>query len=493
MTILQNIDVDRPAPLRPVPKAAGMLEHFPKAPELDKALTAFEKAEAGAETERLRGLIAKDLKHMRKAYHPSLPELLGVVRGHAKSLSDTWLEWMLSACEVAFYGALSDSDHDKDRDSTMLEVAAHALAFLMRLLKRGLKQHHDVFADLHERYFHFAQCAAACVQHAGKSEHDQKLVARVHRAFAGYVLLGRMDFFSLPQGMQTDVLKALKPIYSDCSTYFVPAGETVDASEGFWLEWEKKRQPGRPKLRRPLAGSSPADRLVTFIDPLIRVLDGSGSKSKADKVMMMQSQSWSLPVRKHVHKKLKLAKRRGERAADRENIRLLLAWNDVVGLKKDTGGAAALSDIDAHGFQATVEESDTGVPNVDEIIALDREGKDVRRARVIWKRVHDRHTALGCTWLGGGFTAVTLSMLGHSEIKIGVQEWMGLIKPIDEKRVRCWMGDPALQAGLTVLLPLGNKSFSATLDEIEYRGGNFCQVILLIREEWKEPKLELDI
>ncbi|MDT8376774.1 MAG: hypothetical protein RQ867_08615 [Mariprofundaceae bacterium] len=487
MTKPGNIRIAFPEPLHTPPHQSGMFEHFPDIGELEKAYAALSQATTDQGRTRCRGEIAGLLKHMAAVYHPSLPELLAVCRSHAALMSDANLEKALSVCEVAFHGHYTKND--RPDFEMLLNVALHALAFSMLLLRHKLERHKDAFDELHGRFFHFAHCVMACQQQLGGVV-SKRLMAEVAGEIAAYLLIERMDFFSMSAARQQEMMHTLTPILSACEVYFIPAGEEADRVDGFWVEQVDQRLPGRSLLHRPLASRSASDRIVAAITPLIRLLEEANRKPggtiRTRKVI-------SPAMSRLIHEKLKLLKRKDSRLAARENVLLLSLWDDVVNLPADKGSPATLVDVDDSGFRLVVDDPEAELPDVDSLIAINRTGQGVKRATLIWKRVQARGVMMGGTWLDGEFDRARLSMLGHSEMSTGIRKWHVLMQQIDEKHVACWIGEPELQPGISALLPIEGKNFSSLLDRVEHRGGNFCQGVLAVGEEWKEVDFELDL
>ena len=483
----KDINIAFPKPPHTPPHQSGRFEHFPTADELEKAYAALNQATADKEIARCRAEIAGLLKHMAAAYHPSLPELLEICRSHAALMSDANLDKALSVCEVAFHGCHANSA--RSDFETLLDVALHGLAFSMLLLRHKLERYEDAFAELHSRFFHFSHCVMACQQQLG-SVVSKRLREEVASEIATYLLIERMDFFSMSAAGQKELMRTLSPILSACEVYFIPAGEEADRVKGFWVEQVDKHHPGRSVLHKPLASVSGNDRIVASITPLITLLEEANSKPGGT----IQTRKVISPaMSKLIHEKLGALKRSDSRTAARENVLLLTFWDDVVNMPADKGSPATLLDVDDTGFRLVVDDPEAELPNVDSLIAINRSGKGVKRATLIWKRVQARGVMMGGTWLDGEFEQARLSMLGHSEMSTGIRKWHVLMQQVDEKHVACWIGEAELQPGISTLLPIEGKNFSSVLDRVEHRGGNFCQGVLVIGDEWKEVNFELDI
>lgn len=474
--------------MRAMPHQSGLFDHFPTVGELQKGYDVLINAGSDEDRIRARGELGGLLKRMAGVYHPSLPELIVICRSHAEVMSDANLDKVLTVCDVAFHGLQANSG--KPDYETLLEIAADALVFLMSLLRHKLARHEDAFSDLHSPFFHFSHCLLTCRQQLG-SRASEPLMDQATGNIAAFLLLGRMDFFSMSAARQKALMRTLAPILSTCDVHFIPAGESVDEVGGFWVAREDDRlSSGRSKLHKALSGAATNARIVTAIAPLIRALEEAGKKP--DGTVQMQA-VMTPAMNKLIRKKLGVLKHSDDRASVRENIHLLCDWDDVVNIPDNRGTPATLLDVDSSGFRIIVDDPDAELPDVDSLIAIDRPGHGVKRGTLIWKRLQARGVMMGGRWLEGEFDQAQISMLGHAEMSVGIREWHVLMRQIDEKHVACWLGEPELQPGISVLLPLGDKKFSSTLDQINHRGGNFCQGVVLIGEEWKEVNFELDL
>ncbi|MES0371737.1 MAG: hypothetical protein ABUK11_05605 [Mariprofundaceae bacterium] len=488
MTQIKDIRIGLPHPPHALPQQRGLFDHFPKIGELQKAYGALTNAGSDEERFRARGEVGALLKRMAGVYHPSQPELISLCRSHAGAMNDANLEKAITVCEVAFHGQHANSD--KPDYETLLEIAGDALVFVMALLRHKLVRHEDAFTDLHGPFFHFAHCVLTCRQQLGERA-SKVLMGQAAGNIAAFILLGRMDFFSMSAARQKALMRTLNPILSTCDIYFIPAGETIDEVGGFWVTREDDRlSAGRSKLHKALSGSTTHARLVTSILPLVKALEEAGKKP--DGTVQMQA-VMTPAMNKLIRKKLGVLKHSDQRVEVRENIQLLCDWDDVVNVSEDTGVPATLLDVDSSGFRIIINDPAAELPDVDSLLAINRPGHGVKRGTLIWKRLQARGVTMGGRWLEGEFEQIQLSMLGHSEMSVGVREWHALAQQIDEKHVACWLGEPALQPGISVLLPVGDKKFSSTLDQISHRGGNFCQGVVLVGEEWKEVNFELDL
>jgi len=487
VTKLVDIKISFPKPPHAPPHQGGMFEHFPTAQELEKAYMALDQATNDKERLRCRGVITAHLKHMAAVYHPSLPDLLEICRTHAALMSDANLEKALAVCEVAFHG--HHAKGGKQEFETLLDIALHALAFITLLLRHKLERHEDAFTDLHNQFFHFAHSLMACQQQLGTSLPKRRMVEATAEISA-YLLIERMDFFSLSAAVQQDLMRTLLPILSTCEVYFIPAGEQVDDVDGFWIEQVDTRLPTRSALHRPLAAISESDRIVAAIAPLITVLEEAARKPTGT---IRTQRVISPAMNELIRGKLRVLKHGVERHPVRENVRLLTLWEDVVNIPAGQGMPVTLADVDESGFRLVIDDPAAELPEVDSLIAIGRADKSVRRATIIWKRVQERGVMMGGTWFDGEFEQTRLSMLGHSEMSTGIRKWHVLVQKIDEQHVACWIGEPDLQPGISTLLPIGDKKYSSTLDRVEHRGGNFCQGVLNISDEWKEVNFELDL
>jgi hypothetical protein len=482
-----DIRIAFPKPPHAPPHQSGLFEHFPGTGELEKAYAALSQATTDKERTQYRGEITGYLKRMAAVYHPSLPELLEICRSHAELMSDANLEKALSVCEVAFHGHHTKSDSPKFE--VLLDVALHALAFSMLLLRHRLERHEDAFAELHGRFFHFAHCVMACQQQLG-GVIPKRLREEVAGEIAAYLLIERMDFFSMSVASQKELMHTLSSILSTCEVYFIPAGEEADRVDGFWIEQVDIHHPGRAALHKPLASTSTNDRIVAAITPLITLLEEANRKPGGT---IRTRKIISPAMSKLIHEKLGSLKHSDKRIAARENVLLLSLWDDIVNAPADKGSPATLVDVDDSGFRLVVDDPEAKLPDVDSLIAINRSGHGVKRATLIWKRVQARGVMMGGTWLDGEFDQARLSMLGHSEMSTGIRKWHVLMQQMDEKHIACWIGEPELQPGISALLPIGDKKFSSLLDRVEHRGGNFCQGVLVVGDEWKEVNFELDI
>jgi len=483
----KDIKITFPKPPHAPPHQSGLFEHFPGADELEKAYAELSQATTDKERTRCRGEIAGFLKRMTAVYHPSLPELLEICRSNAELMSDANLEKTLSVCEVAFHGYHTNTTSPDFE--VLLAVALHALAFSMLLLRHRLERYEDAFEELHGRFFHFAHCVMACQQQLG-SVVSKRLREEVAGEIAAYLLIERMDFFSMSAASQKELMRTLSPILSNCEVYFIPAGEEADKVEGFWVEQVDIHHPGRAALHKPLASTSTNDRIVAAITPLITLLEEANRKPGGT----IQTRKIISPaMSKLIHEKLGSLKHSDSRITARENVLLLSLWDDVVNMPSGKGSHATLVDVDDSGFRLVVDDPEVELPDVDSLIAIDRSEQGVKRATLIWKRVQARGVMMGGTWLDGEFDQARLSMLGHSEMSTGIRKWHVLMQQMDEKHVACWIGEPELQPGISALLPIGGKNFSSVLDRVEHRGGNFCQGVLVIGDEWKEVNFELDL
>jgi hypothetical protein len=464
-----------------------MFEHFSTAKELENAYEALSQAKTDIERTGCRGEIAGLLKQMATVYHPSLPELLEICRSNAALMSDANLDKTLAVCEAAFHGHHVNTT--RPDIEILLDVALHGLAFSMLLLRHRLERYEDAFEELHGRFFHFAHCVMACQQQLGSAA-SKHLMKEATGEIAAYLLIERMDFFSMSAASQQELMRTLSPILSNCEVYFIPAGEEADSVEGFWIEQVDIHHPGRAALHKPLASTSTNDRIVAAITPLITLLEEANRKPggtiRTRKVI-------SPAMSKLIHEKLGSLKHSDSRVAVRENVLLLTLWDDVVNMPSDKGSPVTLVNVDDSGFRLVVDNPEAEMPGVDSLIAINRSGQGVKRATVIWKRIEARGVMMGGTWLDGEFDQARLSMLGHSEMSTGIRKWHVLMQQMDEKHVACWIGEPELQPGISALLPIGDKKFSSLLDRVEHRGGNFCQGVLVIGEEWKGADFELDL
>jgi len=491
LPLIENIDVQLPPPLRETPKQSGMFGSLPTPQKLEEKFNALKTAAPGPETLSLRSLIAKDLEHMHGLYHPGLMELLPIIRAHADELSDAWLERSIDSCEVALHGARSDSPLDAKLAGALLPIASYALDFIVILSKQKLRHYSDAPDGLHQHFFHFSQSASACIACLGNTV-DPQLHQRVQVSTSIYILLARMDFYCLTEAQQNELFLALDSVAPKCSAYFVPSEVEVAMGDVFWLEWEYGNYRNRPLLRKPPPNVSKTDRVVVCIDALIRLL--ATSKDKHGGVSLQSgSKTWPAHVQKYVLERLKTTKQKGERATIREHMRVLQSWNDIVLLENTRGDAATLLDVDSYGFRAIIEDHVDNAPNVGDMIVIDRMGQDSRRALVAWKRVGRMGAMFGCKFILESFTPARLGFLGHSEIAAGAQEWVTLLQKVDDKLYRCYFGDPQLQEGISVLLPVEGKSFTAMLDRVDYRGANYCQGVLIVGKEWQDSNLELDV
>lgn len=487
MTQPKDIRITLPKPLHAPPRKSGMFEHFPSAKELENAYEELSQATTDNERTRCRGEIAGFLKHMATVYHPSLPELLEICRSNAALMSDANLDKTLSVCEAAFHGHRVNTT--RPDFEILLDVALHALAFSMLLLRHRLEHYEDAFEELHGRFFHFAHCVMACQQQLGSAA-SKHLMKEATGEIAAYLLIERLDFFSMTAASQQELMRTLSPILSNCEVYFIPAGEEADRVDGFWVEQVDKHHPGRAALHKPLAAISSNDRIVAAITPLITLLEEANRKPGGTiQTRKVISPAMSVLIRD----RLGSLKHSDKRIAARENVLLLTLWDDIVNAPTDKGSPATLVNVDDSGFQLVVDNPEAEMPGVDSLIAINRSGQGVKRATVIWKRIQDRSVMMGGRWLDGEFDQARISMLGHSEMSTGIRKWHVLTQQMDEKNVACWIGEPELQPGITTLLPIGEKKFSALLDRVEHRGGNFCQGVLVIGEEWKGVDFELDL
>jgi len=459
--------------------------HLPKEEEVEKTFVALAQAVDDSERARHWGEVSAYLKKMSGAYHPGLPKLLSICRSHSKLMSDANLEKSVQVCEVAFHGYRAGT-HKPDLQ-VLLIVASYALHFIMMLLRHRLARCEAAFAELHGRFFHFAHAVLACRQLLENRVPKPQMQAVVGE-IALYLLLERLDTFSMSAVTQNTLIRSLTPVMAECEVYFIPANDEIEKIDGFWLDQEDKHSPGRSTLHGSLAGSASNDRLVTNIMPLIRKLE-----AKEGKIATGTQAGLSPEIKELIRRKIRALKRRGERTALHESVHLLCQWDEVVNLPVDKGLAVTMLDADAHGFHLIVDDRDARLPGVDSMIAIRRGGQKPKRATLIWKRIEPRGVVLGGAWLETDFDQVQLSMLGHSEMTVGVREWHALSQRLDEKQVACWIGEPELQPGISILLPVGEKKYSSTLDRIEHRGGNYCQAVLLIGEEWKEISFELDL
>lgn len=485
MIQLQNIRITLPNPLHSVPHQSGVFGHLPKGEEVEKLFAALAQAVDDTERVRYRSEISSCLKRMSSAYHPSLPELLSICRSHVELMSDANLEKAAQVCEVAFHGHRAVSD--KPDPEVLLTIASYALHFIMVLLRHRLVRHEAAFAELHGRFFHFAHAVLACRQ-LFENKASKALMQRVVSEIALYLLLERLDLFSMNAAGQNSLIRALASVMPECEVFFIPAGEEIARIDGFWLDQEDKHSPGRSVLHGSLAGSASNDRLATNIMPLIRRLEAQEGKLAGGVQVGFPSE-----IRELIRRKIKALKRKGERTALHESGHLLCQWEGVVDLPADGGLAVTVLDADALGFSLIIDDRDAELPDVGSLIAVRRSGQRAKRAILIWKRVEPRGVVLGGAWLEANFESVQLSMLGHSEMTVGLREWHALTQRLDDKQVACWIGEPELQPGISILLPVGEKKYSSTLDRVEHRGGNYCRGVLLIGEEWKEIGFELDL
>jgi len=488
MTQIKDVRIGFPKPTHAMPHQGGLFNHYPKADALMKAYAALVHASSDEDRIRARTEIGGLLKHMAGVYHPTLPDLLAICRDNAEEMSDANLDKAVTLCEVAFHG--SHAAGEKPDYQALLQIADHAFVFLMLLLRHKLARHEDAFADLHSPFFYFSHAAMTCRQQLGENISKPQM-DRVTGSIATFLLLGRIDFFSMSATRQKALMRTLTPILTTCEIYFIPAGEVLDELDGFWVAREDDRlKTGRSRLQKSLAGASSMDRVVTAIAPLIHALEESGKKP--DSTVQMQA-VMSPAVNKLIRKKLGVLKHSDERLSVHESVHLLTGWDEVVDLPETGGCSATLLDIDSSGFRVIVNDPEAELPDVDSLIAISRPGHGVRRATLIWKRVDAKGVLMGGRWFDGEFDQIRFSMLGHSEMSSGIREWHALTRQTDEKHVACWLGERELQAGISVLLPVGDKKYASTLDQIDHRGGNYCQGVLLIGDEWKEVNFELDL
>lgn len=480
MTQLKNISVEFPAPLHAVPHQGGMFDHLPKVKDLGKVFAKLGKPSSNEEVIKHQGELAGYLKRMGSTYHSNLPELLSICHSHASLMSDANLERTIHVCEVALHG--HRTIEERPNPAVLMEISLHALALLILRIRHKLAGYEAAFVDLHVRFFHFAHAALACRQMLGDKV-AKTMQEKSTEAIALYLLLERLDLFSMPVAMQRKLIRAISPIMSQCSVYFIPAGKELDKIEGFWIDQEDRHMPGRSQLHGSLAGISTNDRLAANIMPLIRKIEVSGGG-------LLQS-GLSDEIRTLVRKKIRSLKRREKHQLLNERARLLTRWSDIVDLPVERGSPILLLEADRLGFRLMIEDHEGSTPEVDSFIAIDHSGK-VRRGAVTWKRIESKGVFIGGVWMADSFRQVQLSMLGYSELAAGSRQWYALVRRIDEKHMACWIGEPDLQPGISILLPVGEKKYSSILERVEHRGGNYCYGVLTIGEEWQELGFELD-
>jgi hypothetical protein len=401
-------------------------------------------------------------------------------------MTESSLERAIAVSEIAFHGYHL---HEEKKDfQFLLTIASQALDLVMALIRRKLTKHEDAFSELHGRFFHFAHAALACKQLLGGKCSGQ-IMNRISGDIALYLLLERLDLFSMNRETQKSLIRALAPIMAECDVYFVPAGDAIDTVDGFWIDQEDKHAPGRSLLHGSLAGTASRDRLVTSIAPLIRQLESSSVKKDG-----IQTQTgMSSEVNQLIRMKIRAIKRKEKRTPLHEAGHTFFAWGDVVDLPRKKGGSVTMLEMDSSGFRLMVDDRNSVIPPVDSLIAVGHAGEQARRATLIWKRVEAKGVVFGGVWANDTYSQARLSMLGHSEMTMGLREWHALLRRIDDKHVACWIGEPELQPGISMLLPIDGKKYSATLDRVEHRGGNYCHGILQIQEEWREVNFELEI
>jgi len=461
-----------------------VFDHFPKAKDMEKAFAAMRQSANEDERARQRTNIAGQLKKMGNAYQPELPELLNICQAEAGVMTDVHLEKAVHICEVAFHGHRKNEQHPNL--VVLLQVAVNALTFIGLLLRHGLSRHEVTSVELHNRFFHFAHAALACRQQLGdrvpKGMHE-----KVSATIALYLMLERLDLFAMKPETQKTLIRTLIPIMQECEVYFIPANLQLEAIKGFWIDQEDKHSPARSLLHGSLAGVSPHDRLAVNIMPLVMRLE----QSSETKLTSLRSK---IPedVKALIRRKIKAMERRMKRAEVHENVRLLVQWMDVVDLRPDRGVNAVLLDADEFGFRLFVDDREALLPDVDSFLAVNRSGQGIMRGVLVWKKIEAKGVVLGGAWIKESFQQAQLSLLGHSEMAVGVREWHALIRRMDDKRIVCWLGERELQPGISILLPIGNKKYSSTLEQVDHRGGNYCRGVLVIGKEWKEVNFELE-
>jgi len=483
VTQLNNIKMTIPDPVHPVPHQGGMFDHFPKARELEKAFASLNQAVSEEEKARPRTEIAAILKRMGNVYHRELPELLGICQSQSAQMSDSNLEKAVHVCEIAFHGH-RQNEH-KPNLNVMLQIAAQALTFIVTLLRHKLSHHEVPFVELHNRFFHFSHAALACLQQLGDKA-PKALHEKITANIALYLILERLNLFSMNAATQRSLIRTLLPVMTECDVYFIPAGVELESINGFWVYQEDRHTVERTSMHGSLAGTSKNDRLVANIFPLIKRLEESTAVGSLVRTGFPEA------IKGLIRKKLKALKRREDRVELHESARLLVQWMDVVDLRSDRGVVVSLLEADELGFRLLVEDHNVPLPDIDSFIAVNREGHGVTRGVLIWKRVEARGVLLGGAWIRESFHQTQLSLLGHSEMSVGLRQWHALIRRLDNKQIICWIGERELQPGISVLLPIGKTKYSSTLDRVDHRGGNYCRGILTLGEEWKEVSFELD-
>ena len=218
--------------------------------------------------------------------------------------------------------------------------------------------------------------------------------------------------------------------------------------------------------------------------------------------MRMLTHALSEQTSRHLRRAIGNGKRRFDRVPCREMLRWSIEWNDVAMLPEIPSSPTMLRNIDAGGFLASVERSDTALPMVDALIGVRLADGSKRRARVVWRRLQPQGGEFGAQWLDGDLNAARIDLLGNNEIGAKKRSWQALVHAhkvvydddgIASGRVTCWFGEPSLQPGFSLLLPLSGKNYAAQLLRVDYRGGNFCRGEVAIGKPWKSSALALAI
>jgi|GEM_PF-4194885 len=496
MKALHELHIEMPPIGRNVVPAAGLFAAYPKVETFARHFEQMAAVHEPLKRDVAAEALLRDLWQMRSLGHSRLPLLLAIARQHEILLSDEMVTAALAAAEAGFHFERSRSKGGSETAATLLASATDILEWIELSLRRNLARHRDAIGELSPKLFYYSRAALAAAAAAG--EEGELLQRRAQHAAAVIMAMVRLDLFSLTPAKQQEIWNSLRALKGRIPAHYIPAKETLMPSGGFWLEWEEGRFADKPAVYKPLRAQDDIGRLVMPLDALLERIDTHLLKP-GERTMRMLKNDAMEQTSQQFKKALGQRQRRFERIPCRETLQWSSTWPDLVGMHFLPERVIEMRNVDRGGMMGMVELERPLLPDVDRLIAFRRSNGKLLRALVMWRRLSHQGGNFGASWMGNHLLPATVELFGQTDLSAGKKSWQVLLQPLPEEqliegtRLQCWFGDVQMQAGITLLLPQGGRQYTALLERIDYRGGNFCQGVVSLGKPWQRSESRTDM